>query len=896
MKKLLFLLLAAAVSTGGISAGETARKQMIWAHITPWFQASDHSLYTDWFFNYPLQRAKNDPKSRDITMREDILIAMDKGIDGFFIDIGAEVRAKKEFSWAWTMPAYLKAAEGTPFQVGICLDGPFTAEYLGEYVPKMLKKFGDHPNYPKYNGKYVICTYQFRRLSPKAWAEARQLIKQQGFDIFLIANLAPLPHNKVRIAEFEKYKNVVDCIYFFDAPAHAAEHPSVTNKLLADWCRKNNKLYMSCFHPGYYGAWKHSNDFYNPFRGFDMLYTTVKASMRQKAQWIHLTTWNDLMETAMQERVFTPGVTQTLKYYLHLNKGKKIVEETPEILFAYHREEIPGTLLRLEACNLPSKAGEITISGQLLDWSGKAVATLSPKKVTGKNLCFVEWLFPTEKFAYSPCLIPEITVKSRNFVKKVKMPAVFFVSSWIQNATTLNFSVKKILEDFPNTLAVRQNKNVLNAEISFDSKVEFERIVLFKNDQPIAIFRPEYKKDEILLSVSMIKPHRKTDITVKNGKFLRAVKKTESNNERSVYSWTPEKMVTTWQGEHGITFAGSEDMKINMRYDNGKIFEFSAADLIRKRIISDGFSTWNAKHEMTMMNDEPLRISKGNLSLNLFHRVPRQEDSFFVRYEGCDGSVYMTTPVWPFAKGNPTVVTKILRTAVNMETVTGASGVCFLGKNEFLTPPDAIPIKKNFAVTAKVSLLTGRAGLWKFDGNGADSLGEYPVTHLKAKMFAPEGKEGSCLKFSGKEKIMLPRRCWNLGGFGTLSFDIKPEAVGGTKRQSVIFKSGWYDGFSVNILPEGTLEVIRSHGIGYGEKLAEENFVSTEKLIPGKWNSVKITANAEYMQISVNGKTGKKFKLLPWRNYGNGQVYLGGGRHNTDNYKGLLDNLCIKGF
>ena len=95
MKKLLFLLLAAAVSIGGISAGETAGKQMIWAHITPWFQASDHSLYTDWFFNYPLQRAKNDPKSRDITMREDILIAMDKGIDGFFIDIGAEVRAKK---------------------------------------------------------------------------------------------------------------------------------------------------------------------------------------------------------------------------------------------------------------------------------------------------------------------------------------------------------------------------------------------------------------------------------------------------------------------------------------------------------------------------------------------------------------------------------------------------------------------------------------------------------------------------------------------------------------------------------------------------------------------------------------------------------------------------------
>ena len=192
--------------------------------------------------------------------------------------------------------------------------------------------------------------------------------------------------------------------------------------------------------------------------------------------------------------------------------------------------------------------------------------------------------------------------------------------------------------------------------------------------------------------------------------------------------------------------------------------------------------------------------------------------------------------------------------------------------------------------------LIGRASLWKFNNNGADSLGEYSVGGLKKHMFSPEGQEGACLKFTGKERIMLPRRYWNIGGFGTLSFDLKPEAIGGTKPQSVIWKAGWYDGFSVNIMPDGAIEVIRFHGIGQSDRVTGENFISTEKIVPGKWNSIKITANAEYMQISVNGKSGREFKLLPLRTYGNGQVYMGGGYRKADNYKGLLDNLCIKGF
>ncbi|MBQ9788527.1 MAG: hypothetical protein IJW31_02865 [Lentisphaeria bacterium] len=879
-------------------AAETANSPtMIWAHITPWFQATDNSLFTDWYYNYPLHRAKNTPDSRDITMREDILNALDKGIDGFFIDIGAEVRAKREFSWAWTMPAYLKAAEGTPFQVGICLDGPFTPEYLGEYVPKMLKQFGDHPNYPKYNGKYVVCTYQFRRLSAADWAKARELIKAKGYNIFLMANLAPRPGQKADTKLYDAYKDVVDSIYFFDSPAHADQHPNETNKILNDWCKKNNKLYVATIHPGYYGAWKFSNDFYNPFRGFDAFYATIKAAKKQNAKWIHVTTWNDLMETALLERAYTFGITETLKYYNSYLKGKEIVKNTPEVLLAYHREELPGTILRIEACNLPSKCKEVTISGSLINFNGKKVAALAPKKVTGNKLGFVEWLFASEKFAYSPYLIPEITVKSENYSRKVQFPAIRFVSSYLENATTINLPVNGMLENFDNSLSIKQNDNILTAEISFKHDTKFDRIVLFKNDSPIAVFNPDYKSDEVILTTQMWKPHLDAVITVENGKVLRSVKKSESNNQRPHYSWTPDKIMTRWRGEHGITFIGKKDMVIIVAYEKGQTFQFSALDLIQKRSIHDGIASWNAKQEMTMLNDEPINIAEGKLSLNVFNRDVRESDSYFVRYETTDGKVHLTPAIYPFANGNPTVKTKILRTAVNMETTAGHGGIAFIGVNEFLTPKSQIPVQKDSVVTAEVSKLIERASLWKFEDNGADSLGEYSIGGLKSDMFIADNSEyGKSLKFTGKGKIMLPRRHWNLSGFGTISFDIKPNSVGGAKRQTLIHKDGRYDGFSMNLMPDGTIEVIRSHGVGESTQNTGENFISTEKIKVNEWNNIKIVADAEYMQIFINGKASQKFKLLPLRTYGSGLVHLGGGYWKADNYTGLIDNLCIKGF
>ena len=50
---------------------------------------------------------------------------------------------------------------------------------------------------------------------------------------------------------------------------------------------------------------------------------------------------------------------------------------------------------------------------------------------------------------------------------------------------------------------------------------------------------------------------------------------------------------------------------------------------------------------MTMLNDEPINVGEGKLSLRVFNREPKATDSYFVRYETTDGQVHLTRPIYP---------------------------------------------------------------------------------------------------------------------------------------------------------------------------------------------------------------------------------------------------------
>ncbi len=901
----------------GSSAGEVADRQMIWAHNTPWFNPSDYSVYTQVFYNFPLQRALETGNKWEDGLRDEIKMALDFGVEGFFLDFGGDPN-KGPAHWSHTLKFYLKAAEGTPFQVTLCMDTKISKDYWVGELKRLLKENGNHPNFPKFNGKYVICTYQFLQWenqkpngwTVQEWQALRDELKAAGFDLYIIANFAPLPNEKLNLDRLKRAQNTFDCVYLFDAPGHCDETPEVNNRKLAKFCRENDKLFMADLHPGYYGAWLWGfNDFYNPFRGVDMLHRMFLDAMKHKAQWIHLTTWNDLVETATLPRVFTFGVAHTLKNYSRWIKNKPEFSETPDVVAAYLREVLPGEVLRLELLNLPSKVKTpLKLSGKLYDMNGKAVYTLPEKTVEPDKFATVEWVVPTAGLASSPTLIPEFTAAAEGYSRTVRTPAVYLVSPWLQNAVTVNVPLLQMLEEFPNILSVSQTGAILDAKVSFDAPEEIRNIMLFRNDRPVATFAPELKEGDVQLVTALTGCPKAVSVTVENGRILRAIKKGTQNNSiyrnEVLFRWTPEKLETNTSnfGGHGVTFAGSEDMKIIVTNRQGRESVFLPQEIAVKRRVANADALFSAEPEMTWLLDPPLAMKKGEKTLRIFMRAPQETDNFFVRIETMSGKVYFSSPIYPFAKENRIEKRKILGTNNTLESTSGGSGYALRNEPEFLTPPGELPYSRNRLLSRPLSALGIRSGIWHFDGgvNGVeiDCYGDRDL-NIKPEFYVDGGFDGKgkALSFKGKGGILFPARIWPLSGFGTMSVWLKPEAIG--TKQSVIFKDGWYDGLHLNILEDGRVEILRTYlqDLTQQSKLTFQRLHSQSMLEPGKWVKIEVRGDAGKLSLYINDALENSVKQGLFRSHGNGRVTLGGSRHiDYVPYRGLLDELVIQGW
>ncbi len=890
---LLSLLALAAVG------GEVADRRMAWAHYVPWFKPENTSLTTEFLYNYPLFDVSGSG-SRIEFYREEMKVAEAVGVDGFFIDLGANKNGSVN---EWNLTPYLTAAEGMDFQVGICLDGYDNIPHLTTEFIRMLKTYGNHPNYPRYNGKYVIATYAYYRWTPEEWRQLREGLKEAGYEIFIVANVDPGVYKSIDRARLEKYEGAIDCAYMFGAPGINREHPEENNRILNAFAQERGKLFMPCLHPGYYGAWlKSTNDFYQPFVGLDMLYETFEAARQSNPQWVHLTTWNDLIETALMPMAFTFGQPRVLEYYLSVFKGEPRKLPEPELIFAYHREEQPGTLLRIEALNLPAETGAaVTVRGRLLDLDGKPVFTLAEKRFEPGTLGRVEWLVPTANLVRSPYLVPEFRVEAGDWSRTVQAPAVFFVSSWLQNATTVTVPLSGLTE-VKSSLRITQEGNRLAAAISFDSPVPLKRAILFKNDRPVALFSPELKPEEQLLSCKLSQVNDKLEVTVKNGRILRAVKNFEQNGCRW-FQWDGAGLTTTatprWS-VIGITFAGAADAELMLRHpESGRQLSVRLADLAAAGQIGDKeLGMLQVLPEMTLANAAPLNLKKGELKLAQFARPSRAADSFYVRCETMDGKVAFSEIQYPFADGNPVETRAFIETPVNLETWSGPIGYCRRDRSEFLTPEKQIPVKKTRSVRKPLSLLTERAVQYKFDGNGDDALGFYTV-NVPANLLMEGGFDGTggALKFTGQEKLPMRYRVWP-GSSATIGLYLNP-APFQEKAQSVVFNSGWTDGISINLLSDGRVEALRTSHVrenGPTEKKETERLVSKTALTPGKWTHLEVTADSQTMKLYVDGKQEGKVQLKPVRSIGNCTVFLGGGMAGYENYSGLLDELSIRGL
>ena len=831
------LLLGAAWTLPG---AELAGKKMVWAHYVAWNTPDNVSLVPARHYDAPQHDRGVNP------FREEILRAMDMGLDGFFVDVCVVKSGPSAF---WDLRPFLKAAEGTPFHFGICMDAKTTVAHQTEEIVRMLSTYGNHPNYPKMDGRYVVDTYTYFSWTPGEWAQIRRGCADAGYPLYLIANVETGfdSFTEKRLAD---YADQFDCAYAFSMVAKAHSGKEVLEDVVtrtAAFCDARGKMYMPCLWPGYYGAWlERVNCYYQPFLGFDTLHRRFAAGGGARTDWLHLTTWNDHNETTLEPQRLTSGNRRLMRSYARAFKGQLPSTEN-DVHFAYLREVVPGTVHRFQVFRPPTFAkGTCTVGGRLRDWKGAVVADLPSQTFESKDWSSLEWLVSTTPLATSPVLTPEFDVSLGEEIRKVTLPPVFLFAPQLRNPETVKVSMRD-RRVVSNGLDVAYSDGVLTARCAFDSPVPVRRATLYRDERPMGAFGVS---TNTVLPV-LFSGHHTVALVPQTGCVEYALKSFETNGMRC-FSWDAKgirSIMTPGWMKFSARLAVPGEARVALT-SAGETKTFSPRELAEKGRINLKEGHVELSPDCTLRDLPPLNGRTGAYGLSVWSRPPRATDAFWVQYEFADGTHGESAVVYPFAASVEPVAMNLIETPVTMDWSFSASGQP--DARVFSSPVTAWPVSSNHVVTAQVSPLS-----------------------LRRSVFPMEG--------SPRPRASLPFREWPMGAF-EMSFRIVPHATDG-KDHVLLRVGGWQEGPSFRLLADGRLEAAygseapwcraTTRGLAMSASGKERTVRSRGPLPREKAVRVRLTSDCRILSLELDGVRQGEIPLAPVRIYGNCQPSLG---------------------
>ena len=874
------LLAAVAIfaAAASLHAADVSGRRMVWAHYVPWYLPGDASLLSYWFHSFPQDQVGDNP------LREEIGRAMAMGIDGFFNDMVVHEGGTTAY---WDLRPFLKAAEGTPFLFGICLDGISSIDHLLHELVKMLSTYGDHPNYPKCEGRYIVNAYKFLSHTPDEWRAIRKGCEKAGFPLYVVANVET-GFAAFDAARLTPYAGTFERAYHFafhgmDREQRKSLEQETTE--CAAFCREHDAVYLPCVWPGYLGAWMMGvNCFYQPFCGFDTAQRHFEAwRLVADADWLHLTTWNDHAETALMPRRLVTGNRDVVKAMADEFKGVP-PPDGDNIAFAYLREVIPGTMLRFEAMRLPTAATtEVSVSGRLRDAGGNVVCEL-PEKAFGTNRWpRAEWLVSTTHLAESPYLVPEFTIGRADGSRTVRAPKIFFAAGWLSDPVTVKVS-EDDCANVDSSLSVAYSNGLLNARCTFAAEKPARRIVLYRNDRPVTSFRPSSGK-----TLNLIFTGQGTIGLKASGgaRIIQAVKRFEKNGTRD-FSWTTNRVLSLrtpgWSILSACVEAEADDMLAFS--SGGKTTRFTPPELLASarnapptrwfppgimagdEVVPQG-ARIRLDEEGTACDLPPLDMKSGSLSAEVWMTPPVENDAWWVEFELSDGSFAESDVIYPFAKTRAPVAMNVVETPVTLDHPSGASGAP--DSKVFLTPEPDWPVRATRIVGAKVSPLAIRHARFDFQGE--------PM-----------------------RRTMLPHRCWPMGPFRlSCRFTRLAEDGGGDGR--IVGVDGWNEGPELRLLEDGRVEAAycggNKRGTGnwndLGTPLFRHAVRSLRPLEAGRKVEIVVESDGLSLSLSIDGEPQGTAALPPIRCYGNLTPALGEGVNGDNPKTGLMHGLEIAG-
>lgn len=863
---------------GAASAADVGAHRMVWAHYVPWFTPNNVSLMPRKFFNFPVDEAAPDP------FRNEIRRALDIGIDGFF----ADVFVHGDSTAYGDLRPYLRAAEGSGFQFAICLDGRAPAERLEGELARMLALYGDHPNYARAGGRYVVGTYAFVERGADEWRRIRTACEEAGYPLFLVANVERGLDKPVDEEFLQPFAGTFERAYFFAHTGYAGLSSIQEARNVQSFGERLGADFMPCLYPGYFGNWTAGiNDYYQPFRGIDRIHETFMEAMgfHGKVPWLHVTSWNDHGETALMPCRLTPGTAQLLRAYADAWKGLPLPERA-DVVFAYHREELPGTWFRIEAMRLPSaETGPLTVGGCLADIDGNGVASLTPR-VLGGDWARAEWIVPTDSLAASPCLVPQIVVNGGRR-GRFSLPPMFFRTPWLENPVTIRTTASQ-RRDILNSLKVSWADNVLAAELTFKAPVDVRRAVLIRNDRPIGQFSSSAASDTPCLNVGWTCRHT-GGVKVEGGRILAAVKSNEAENSEGAathFFWDGSRCESTmtppWKS-FSAALSGAPGMLVTFTTDGKDAARFTTGELLGLGQMSGPGGNLRLTPDLTLFDRPALMRSNGTFRTSIYTPAITVRDVFWVEFILADGTHCESRVVWPMGTHSCGEAIPVLATDTTIETASGATGR--RDRAEWLT--DGMPENTGEIVLTAVSMPARHRLEYSFEDNGLE-LSEGRDIAVPKELFG-DGRNGRGLVFTGAadESVMLPRRV-SIMGAGQISFWIKPAPADGVKR-SVVGKSGWGEGVAISILPDGRIEAVWSAGYLL---IAARTAISAEPLPASTWTHVNVRLEPGSMHLVLNGKADALADLPVIRCYGNVTCSIGAA-DGLPAFRGSLDELSI---
>ena len=904
------------------SADTAPLKAKVWCHYVAW---DDWNGANGAFFKYydvPLAHPSGDPR-RDY--RSEMDAARLAGIDAFVVDL---VNADAFTGQTLSM---LASAKGSAFEIAVCLDGfADSATNYARKVASFLDKVGDHPNYARADGKPVLFMFWGWRQTPAFWKAFRQVLAEQfHHPIYLVGDPNTESGRKATPEALGRYAGCFDQFYSFAETGRGGQQPvAETYRVLARAATTGaiSGQWTAGITPGYTGAWPLNgrNDYYVSFQGLDRFWTAWETALPLHPAWIHLTTWNDLDETPLQPMVFQFHTYQQLsRFWIDQWRGTVQPAPQPRIYCAYQREQIVGTLQRIEVLGLPA-AADVVVSGELRDMDGKVLAPLAPITLPAARAERREWQVPTAAFARTPIVEPVIRIQAGTNQFSRRLPFFRLRTGWIANKVVIRVPADEMAAGTADVSLQQPDPQTMVATLTLHSPEPIRSATLWREDRPVAAFSTEalaittasqsgtgilpvlHGRDahatRVLARASpdpapgtvyglqwkWLQNHTET-IALQGAQFLQVYQTGKSAEQ---LKWDAQTLQTQYQRYDYLgakLLAQNEQASLSISIGGGEPQQVKLAAL-RQGAVELASPAHSAAVRLSLAPIDPLAatpplcaLKEGQLQVRFHLDACRPADVFYVRCETEGGRTFFSGAVAPFAEKLPLVRTTILQTAETLD-----SG--------FLTPPTL----NTEVLPASVHPALLQRNAWRFDQPGRvieDTLGRSPLLlgcagegyqslpeRVPAHRVRADGV--GCLYFDGQDDIAeIPIRQVPIGAF-TVSMEVCPEGPF-DRPQNLLGRAGTMSCPLIRLLADGRVEA------GRELKAPDVSILgrSAQPLPAHVWSKLKVTFDEQQVRLYVDGQLVGQASGAPCRRYGNCRQYLSGPDHP---FHGQLANVLIQ--